>query len=262
MPTDPREGVITLTPDVERQFKAQDIQRVGTAVMQDVAGKKDPYSYDPIPASIRKDLNTIGYYVFSISPKRQTVYHGSYGTFNLMECPKGKPYIITATVPKMVDEWINRGDYKKSYNLTEGKLRVEALLMPGKPGESTDMTRWGFFYGTEPIPTQAQLDEAHAKVVKTMSSLVKTADILYRNDKTRHQIMPVHLLAAEYLKVVRPWYQDVAEQRYCPACLVPVHVKAAICPNGDVLYWNAAFRYGRVTKEQFDLAVENGWVEE
>ena len=256
--TDP----ITLTRELENRFSVQEQQKVGLDAVKAMGEpNKDPYTYDTLPSSIQAATKRIKYYIHSISPRRQIVHNGSYGTFNLMECPESKSSVVVVKIPELVIDWINRGDYKKSYNATEGLDRAKAILTPGKVGETTDMTRWGFFYSENEVPSIEELASAKAKLLRTLSDLVKRADILYRSEKTRSQITPVYLMAAAQLKVVRPWFQDIAEQKYCPACLTPVHIAAAVCPNGDVLDWAKAFQYGRVTKSQYDFACKQNWAE-
>jgi hypothetical protein len=123
------------------------------------------------------------------------------------------------------------------------------------------MSRWGFFASTNKIPTPMEIDIAKDKLKKTLSRLVKVADVLQSDPATRKRITDIYRVAAERLGVVRPWYEPVSEQKFCPVCQEPVSIRAVKHSCGAILNWNEAFRYALVTNEQYEHAIEEGWAE-
>jgi hypothetical protein len=127
----------------------------------------------------------------------------------------------------------------------------------------TDLRRWGVFWTTNNPPTAEELANANRSLDVTCDAFIRMADSLYEQRKME-QITPIFHTLARRRRQTRPWCSVSKEMADCPVCFAPVEKGAAIhdCSPGRqaILDWEKAYRYGLVTRERYDEAIENGWV--
>lgn len=226
--------------------------------------RKSPWQ---IPPTSRRVLEApVTYWIYNVSPRRIALSplpgNGKY----LVGAKSGQEYGKPYPIKEVTLDYAAGGDYKLHPFEVDAEDYIPALLYP-TPGDSTDLRQYGVFASKHNPPLKVELDAANAKLKETYFRLVKRADDLWENPKNRHEVnaSPCYAEAAKALGITnRDWCKAFVQTTPCPACAGPLLPESVRCDKsscGAILDWKKARRFGMVSKEQYDEAVEEGWVE-
>lgn len=193
----------------------------------------------------------------------------------LPAAPEGHEYGVPLPIREITLDYAGLGDYKlKAVEVDDIDL-AGPIVCPSCNGrgasckESHDLRRWGVFYSHSNPPKESELATARRQLGDTFSDLIKIADSLWEDPKKRWQVEGAngnnYRMAAKYKKIERPWCTLLADMVSCPGCGGTNSKGAMVCSQGTcgiVLDYDKALKFGKISQDQFDEAVERGlWIE-
>jgi hypothetical protein len=124
-------------------------------------------------------------------------------------------------------------------------------------GDSGEGSFHGMFAAAGPLPTEAELAEAHRKLDAFHRRLVDAADLEWERSHNPMFITDLERRAARELKLDKPWLYDPKPQAECPACGEKIKAGVAVCRScRAILNREKAAEFGlvpRVTETPLDL---------
>jgi hypothetical protein len=191
-------------------------------------------------------------YIFNVGPWQHSVSMGSMGTFIIPACPEGEdvsgplmfrgevgiPSIIPETVVDAVEGY--QVTYKWDFTTEGAKVAKNILGLTGFAHVSADLTRFGVFLATGPVPTEAEKAAAREKLDNTYDARVREADQKAEvnggaevgdNGVSYPGITKDHIHACVALGLDRPWARRNAKMIPCLGCGQPVAPAAVRCPH-------------------------------
>ena len=117
-------------------------------------------------------------------------------------------------------------------------------------GDSGEGSFHGVFVAAGPLPTEAELAEAHRKLNAFHRRLVDAADLEWERSHNPMFITDLERRAARELKLDKPWLYDPKPQAECPACGEKIKAGVAVCRSCRAILNRAkAAEFGLVPKE-------------
>jgi hypothetical protein len=117
-------------------------------------------------------------------------------------------------------------------------------------GDSGEGSFHGVFVAAGPLPTEAELTEAHRKLDAFHRRLVDAADLEWERSHNPMFITDLERRAARELKLDKPWLYDPKPQAECPACGEKIKAGVAVCRScRAILNREKAAEFGLVPRE-------------
>jgi len=190
-------------------------------------------------------------YIFNVAPLYHDVSRPPlFPHAHFAACPPNKPYILVGSHAHPTSmETLDQDGYKIIDNNVDGYQEVTRMLSPMNPGldqnfdqeffsYGNNLNNYGLFWSTNFIPTEEELEAAHARVRKTflkelevmakVESEEGTVGALARANRFSHA-------AAEMFPEDRTWHRMGLKEKNelqkvnCPVCDEQISKKAAKC---------------------------------
>lgn len=175
-------------------------------------------------------------------------------------------YQVGAEIPStVIDSWLDQlGD--RQVTTQDGEEVAQDILCPlgDLQCDNNDLNKWGCGYfkrkvGEPAIPTAEEIRPVLEQFEATMRAWVADADKQVAEGKPEN-VNPVHIRAAEYFKLARPYTQKIEHPAECLGCGEPMkknalrHTVASggcgfIAPENR----KRAFELGLVTREEAEM---------
>jgi len=112
-------------------------------------------------------------------------------------------------------------------------------------GDSGEGSFHGVFVAAGPEPTEAELQDARAKLDSFHARLVANADLEWARSHNPMFITDLERRAARELKLEKPWLYDPKPRQECPVCGDNLKPGVAMCRScGAILDRDRAEKYG------------------
>jgi hypothetical protein len=116
--------------------------------------------------------------------------------------------------------------------------------------DSGDGSFHGVFVAAGDAPTEAELADAHRRLLEFHQRLVAAADLEWERSKNPMFITDLERRAARQLGLEKPWLYDARPLAECPVCAERIKHGVAVCRScGAILDREKAAQYGLVPKE-------------
>lgn len=176
-------------------------------------------------------------------------------------------YQIGAVVPSVViDSWVDQLG-KRQITTQDGEEVAQDILCPAiaPQSENNDLNKWGCGYFNRdanvenPVPTADELRPVLQAYEATMRAWVEDADNQVAQGHPE-LVNPIHIRAANYFRLNRPYTQKIEHPSECPGCGEPMKknalrhtVQSGGCGFVATENRKRAFELGLVTREEAEM---------
>jgi hypothetical protein len=208
-----------------------------------------------IPEALMRDKPSL--YIFNIADIPHEKHLGSLGRFLVPACPPGQPYSepleIKGVYADEFDMATENGDMGVNFVMGTDVAKAVVGLDSGSPDlgpYTTNLTWQGAFIAAGRKPTEAELQEAHAKFTRFNTMYLQIGDNLAEQGKLAEIPMAARK-AVKYLNQGRDWAKAPIPMKDCPACGEAVKPFVAICSHcQSILNVDAAAAVGHPVARQ------------
>jgi hypothetical protein len=180
--------------------------------------------------------------------EQQWLAQRTYGNFVVKGCPPGQPYELTEVQARKGT--IDLGD-KRVLDFPITARAIAEDIAREVNSDAGEGSFFGVFVCEALQPTEAELDEAHAKLAEFYKRLVFTADQEWERTHNYMLITDVQRRAARALGLEKEWSYDPKPMADCPACGEKVKPGVAVCRAcGAVLDREKAEQFGLVERSR------------
>lgn len=212
--------------------------------------RKTQHSLPKIPAPMKSVMDQGRTYIFNVGPWQHSVSLGSLGAFIVPACPEdadvspslrfrgedGIPSIVPETVVDSVEGF--QVTYKWDFTTEGARVAKNIVGLTGFAHVSADLTRFGVFLSSNPVPTEAEKEAARVKLNDLYDARVREADQKFEvnggmetgeNGVSYPGITADHIQASRALGLDRPWARKNAKMVPCLGCGQSVAPTAVRC---------------------------------
>jgi hypothetical protein len=191
--------------------------------------KKDVFELPP-------ELQMIGnpVKIYNVGPFRHQRSMGSYGQFTIQACPEGEEISIPLEIPYITNDPVHIDMFQMAHRHDSGrKLALDILGIGQFHTPEEDLTKWGCFVAKGQEPTEKEIADAKAKLIRTYDWLITEADNYYNQGPSSYaNIVDMHRLAARARgQKDKPWAKGIEQLKNCPFCGSGIQPAAIICPT-------------------------------
>lgn len=218
--------------------------------MSMVPGQTINRNIPPMPPPMLAAMEVGKTYIFNVGPKSHFRPQGTSGTFIIPACAEGEAYSpaleyhgkpgLPSLVPETVVDAVEGSTvtYRWEFGTEGRKLALDIIGKSAFRDASDNLEQYGVFIAAGPVPTEAELEVANAKLLEHYGKLVRVADQAFEinggmemgdNGKSYPGINQDHVKAAKALGLDRPWSRVTKKMDACWNCGRAVLTTAAKC---------------------------------
>jgi len=196
-------------------------------------------------------------FLFNVSSREYRWREPGFDWYRIPACAVGQDYGEPCEVPGLVIEEVLKVE-ETELNTYNGEEICLAIMHAG-PGmrPDSDLRNFGVFVSRTNPPSHADVEEAHARMLKTCDELVSDGDRIHAEGQGKglggQMITDLHRWAAKEARQERNWSKGLVQMIECPACHRPVAKGSAVhlpwSECGAILDEAKAIKFGLIRPE-------------